>query len=253
MRGVAVALAAAVVLAGCSQEDPRGGPDAFTVAVGEDAASASRAAGVDLEGLAVRSARRAFEVLPHRGKIRIAVTLDAAGAIPETGVGGATHPGTGDVALWIDGSPPGGSKAALETWVPAALAHELHHSSRVRMGPGYGTTLAEALVTEGLADHFVAEAFPDTPPQPWDNALSKDEEAELWRKARPVLEVPGGYNNQAWFFGGGDLPRWAGYTLGYRIVDAYLGDDVSASSAVGTEASTVVERYLSAPTPSPDE
>jgi hypothetical protein len=38
-------------------------------------------------------------------------------------------------------------------------------------------------VTEGLADHFVAEAFPDTPPQPWDNALSGDQETDLWRQA----------------------------------------------------------------------
>ncbi len=144
----------------------------------------------------------------------------------------------------IDGTPPGGLKAAVETWVPAALAHELHHSSRVRMGPGYGITLAEALVTEGLADHFVAEAFPDTPPQPWDDALSEDQETEVWERAQAVLEVPYGYDHRAWFFGRGDLPRWAGYTLGYRIAQAYLGDDVSASSAVGTEAGTVIERYI---------
>jgi hypothetical protein len=112
------------------------------------------------------------------------------------------------------------------------------------MGPGYGITLAEALVSEGLADHFVADAFPDTPPQPWDNALAADQETALWRKAQSVLEVPAGYNHRTWFFGGGDLPRWAGYTLGYRIAEAYLGDDFSASSAVGTEAGTVIERYV---------
>ena len=244
MGGVVLALAAAFVLAGCSQDgSSRQVPDAFTVAVGEDAGSVSRAAGVDLERLAVRSARRAFELLPHRGKIRIYVALDATRSIPEIGVGGITHGGTGDVIVSIDGTPPGGLKAALETWVPAVLAHELHHSSRVR-GPGYGIALGEALVTEGLADHFAAEAFPDTPPQPWDHALSENEETELWRKAQSVLAVPGGYNHRAWFFGGGDLPRWAGYTLGYRIAEAYLGDDLSPSSAVGTQADTVIERYV---------
>jgi uncharacterized protein YjaZ len=137
-------------------------------------------------------------------------------------------------------------KKALGTWVPATLAHELHHSSRIRTGPGYGITLAEALVTEGLADHFVAEAFPRTPPQPWDNAISAEQETELWRKAQSILKVPYGYNHQAWFFGGRNLPRWAGYTLGYRIADAYLGDDHSASSAVGTVAGTVIEQYVGA-------
>ena len=113
------------------------------------------------------------------------------------------------------------------------------------MGLGYGTTLAEVFVTEGLADHFVAEAFPDTPPQPWDHALSGEQETELWRRAQSVLDVPHGYDHQAWFFGGGDLPRWAGYTLGYRIAEAYLGDDFSASSAVVTEADTIIKRYVS--------
>jgi hypothetical protein len=247
VRRVALVLAAVVALAGCVHDEAsREPPDPFTVAVSGDAASASREAGVDLEGLAVRSARRAFELLPHRGKLRIWIALDAARSIPELGVGGSTNPETGDVLVSIDGTPPGGLKAALATWIPATLAHELHHSSRIRIGPGYGNTLAEALVTEGLADHFVAEAFPDTPPQPWDHALSGDQEAELWRKAQPVLERPWGYDHRAWFFGGDDLPHWAGYTLGYRIAEAYFGDDVSASSAVGTEADRVIERYAKA-------
>ena len=171
------------------------------------------------------------------------MAVDASRAIPEIGVGGFTNPASGDVSIWIDGSPPGGVEAALETWIPALLAHELHHSSRVRTGPGYGSTLAEALVSEGLADHFAAEAFPDTPPQPWDNALSDDQETELWREAQPVLVTPHGYDHQAWFFGGGDTPRWAGYTLGYRIADAYLGNDRSASSAAATPALTVIRPY----------
>lgn len=243
MREIALVLGVAVVLAGCVRdESAREASDLFEVAISEDATSASRAAGVDLEGLAVRSARRSFELLPHRGKIRIEVALDAARAIPGIGVGGFANPATGDVSVWIDKAPPGGLKAALETWVPATLAHELHHSSRIRMGPGYWITLAEALVTEGLADHFAAEAFPDTPPQPWDHALSAEQEAELWQKAQPILDVPRGYNHRAWFLGDGDLPRWAGYTLGYRIAEAYLGDDASASSAVGTEADTIIKR-----------
>ena len=30
------------------------------------------------------------------------------------------------------------------------------------------------------------------------------------------------YNHAAWFFGRGDLPRWAGYCFGWRIVGKYL-------------------------------
>jgi hypothetical protein len=245
VRAAALVLTAVVVLAGCGQDKSSGDvPDPFTVVVSDDVERVSREAGVDLEGLVAESARRAFELLPHRGRVSIYVALDASRSIPETGVGGFTDPSTGTVSIWIDGTPPGGLKAALQTWVPATLAHELHHSSRVRMGPGYGSTLAEALVTEGLADHFVSEAFPETPPQQWDNALSQDRESDVWRKAQSVLEDPDGYDHSAWFFGSGDLPRWSGYTLGYRIVDAYLGDERSASSAVDVAASTVIEPYV---------
>ena len=58
----------------------------------------------------------------------------------------------------------------------------------IRTGPGYGITLAEALVTEGLADHFVAEAFPDTPPQPWDHALSAEQETRALAKGASDLQ-----------------------------------------------------------------
>ena len=162
-------------------------PDPFTVVVSDDVERVSREGGVALEGLVAESARRVFELLPHRGRISIYVALDASRSIPETGVGGFTDPSTGTVSIWIDDTPPGGLKAALEAWVPATMAHELHHSSRVRTGPGYGSTLAEVLVTEGLADHFVLEAFPDTPPQPWDNALSQAKETDVWRTAQSGL------------------------------------------------------------------
>jgi uncharacterized protein YjaZ len=40
--------------------------------------------------------------------------------------------------------------------VPTTIIHELHHCSRWA-GPGYGRTLLEALVSEGLAQHFEAD------------------------------------------------------------------------------------------------
>ena len=181
---------------------------AFTVAVGDHAADVSRGAGVDLERLVAETAAAAFTRLPHRGRIRIRVVLDARRAIPEVGVGGSTDPADGDVFLAIDGTPPGGLRHALETWLPQALAHELHHSSRIRRGPGYGETLGEALVSEGLAEHFVDELLPATPPRPWDNALSKAQERALWRRAEPMLSST--YDHNTWFFGGYRMPRWGG-------------------------------------------
>ena len=68
--------------------------------------------------------------------------------LPETGVHGYA-PTAHYAELTLD---PGNPQFALR-WrseVPATLAHELHHCRRWR-GPGYGSTLLEALVSEGLA------------------------------------------------------------------------------------------------------
>lgn len=98
------------------------------------------------------------------------------------------------------------------------LAHELHHSSRWD-GPGYGKTLGEALVSEGLAGHFAQEVY-GAAPEPWEQLpvstlrphLSKAK-AE-WRSDE--------YNHGGWFFGSQDLPQWLGYSLGYQLVARYM-------------------------------
>jgi hypothetical protein len=238
----AVLVAAVFLVTGCggaSTQDE--GEQAFAVAVSEDAARISERADVDLPRLITTSATEVFSRLPHSGRIRIELGLDASRAIPEVGVGGVTAPKNGDVFLWIDGTPPGGLRHALETWIPQALAHELHHSTRIRIGPGYGKTLGEALISEGLAEHFIDEVFPATPPRPWDRVLSKAEERSLWRQAEPVLWRI--YDHNTWFFGGYKVPRWTGYTLGYRIVATYLDKAHSAAGAVKTEAKTIIRPY----------
>lgn len=211
--------------------------------VSKTAASTARQDGVDLKRLVARSAGKALSLLPHRGRVKIVVGLDATQAIPEIGVGGFTNPENGDVSIWIDAHPPRGLRTALTTWIPATVAHELHHSSRIRTGPGYGVSLAEALVSEGLADHFAEEAFPKTPPQRWDHALTKAQERSLWSIARRQLNNPSGYDHIAWFFGSGDTPHWAGYTLGYDIVGRYLDHRRSASDAVAVRAAKVFQRF----------
>ena len=128
----------------------------------------ARTAGVNLTDLVRRSAEAARAQLADRGPVRIDVKQDLEIVIPEIGVGGYTDPRDGNVVIAIADDV---QREALETWIPATVVHELHHSSRVRTGPGYGVTLGEALVSEGLADHFVSEMFPSTPSLPWDNAF----------------------------------------------------------------------------------
>ncbi len=118
------------------------------------------------------------------------------------------------------------------------IAHELHHALRWET-VGYGTTLGEALVSEGLAGHFVAQLF-TSPPEPWERALDATALAAAAAEARAVLEAPR-YDHNAWFFGTGRHPRWAGYALGYAVVGAWLAAEQgrTAAGATGVPAAEI--------------
>ena len=241
VRTLAVVFAVAFLAACAEDASESQDADSVRIRVSPAAERLARDVGVDLEGLVEASASKVLRLLPRTGRVRIVVERDLRRTIPGLGVGGFADPATGDVSVWIGGRPRSSLREALETWIPATLAHELNNASRIRIGPGYGDTLGEALVTEGLADHFAEEAFPDTPPTPWANALSKEQERAVWRRAEQQLWEP--YSHPTWFFGGGDLPQWAGYTLGFGIVAAYLGDGRSAAEAVEIDARTIVRAY----------
>lgn len=108
------------------------------------------------------------------------------------------------------------------------VVHELHHVLRWR-GPGYGTTLGEALVSEGLAGHFCRQLY-SSAPELWEAALSREELAACAEKAQQSWHDPH-YHHGAWLFGHGHLPRWVGYSLGYSLVGRYLAQHDGASTA----------------------
>ncbi|WP_288473254.1 DUF2268 domain-containing putative Zn-dependent protease [uncultured Pantoea sp.] len=98
------------------------------------------------------------------------------------------------------------------------FAHELHHAARWS-GPGYGLTLGEALVSEGLAGHFSIELLGGEP-EPWETLRTEiihsytPQFHEWWDRTD--------YNHSDWFFGAGSLPRWLGYTAGFHLISRYL-------------------------------
>ena len=107
----------------------------------------------------------------------------------------------------------------LDETLERTVAHEYHHALRWA-GPGYGTRLGAALVTEGLAGHFVRELYA-SPPEPWEASLSEDALAP-WRAEAAALFDARGYDHPKWFFGAEDHPVWLGYTLGYDMVGRHL-------------------------------
>ena len=161
---------------------------------------------------------RIQKVLPAVSEIDVIVQSHPNSAIPEIGIGGYSPDGN-TIFLSFDLAHANIEKA-IQHEIIKTLAHEVHHCMR-RRGPGYGETLFEALITEGLADHFEMEVTHGTPPL-WASALTTQElelmekmaEEEYWRA----------YSHNDWFFGSKDkkIPRWAGYTLGFTLVKRYL-------------------------------
>jgi uncharacterized protein YjaZ len=101
------------------------------------------------------------------------------------------------------------------------LTHELHHC--VRMNTiGYGKTLLDAIVSEGLADHFDIEINAHKA-NLWSTALTEEQMKEELAKA--ALEFDSvSYDHTAWFFGSEEknIPRWTGYSLGFELVRKYM-------------------------------
>ncbi|WP_425148489.1 DUF2268 domain-containing putative Zn-dependent protease [Deinococcus sp.] len=100
--------------------------------------------------------------------------------------------------------------------LPATIAHELHHLRRWR-GPGCGATLLEALVSEGLAQHY---ELSERRTPPIYAHISADLDA-LWKLAQSELDESR-YDHARWFFGVAELPRWAGYALGFELVRRFF-------------------------------
>jgi hypothetical protein len=123
----------------------------------------------------------------------------------------------------IDGKYPAGhtyndreSMIAVPTWncdrswVKSTVAHELHHLVRWQHA-GYGSTLGEAILTEGLATYYESIIANWTPP--W--AESKLNAGIINRAKKEWNDT--NYNHFDWFFEG-EMGRWLGYTIGYEIV-----------------------------------
>jgi len=177
---------------------------------------------VDLRAV-VRAAFEHIEGALHGSPTSVSIAAGSYLPIPDIGIGGQTDRRTGEVRISMDSRRPTPVKDLLTIWIPVALAHELHHSRRILDGPGYGATLLDAMVTEGSAEAFVRESYPSAPTIPWVEPLSTVDKAAVWRRARTVLSAPDDLDlHQTWFVGGGSLPPWPGYRLGYEMVRRYL-------------------------------
>ena len=140
-----------------------------------------------------------------------------------TGWGG--RPGHVVVLVWpIDFNVPR---------LPAVVAHEFHHNVRLSFEPWTpAVTVGQYVVLEGLAEAFAAELCGEDTVGPWATALAGAELERARRRIGEALDVAGFDKIRGYIFGDWaaaamgyeprGLPDFAGYAVGYRLVQAYL-------------------------------
>ena len=163
--------------------------------------------------------RQVLPMLPLQGRVTVAVGIDRARTIRETGIGARAW-AADRIDVWIDPSHPW-VDAAGEEELLAMLAHELLHCARWTR-PGYGATLGEALISEGLACVFETGFRGGIPPF-WARALDAVGLREAEALARPRL-AEREYDHRDWFLGAPErgLPRHIGYSLGFAMVARHV-------------------------------
>ncbi|OGI35532.1 MAG: hypothetical protein A2259_00155 [Candidatus Moranbacteria bacterium RIFOXYA2_FULL_43_15] len=136
--------------------------------------------------------------------------------VPETGEGG--YAASGDwFQIYIDSTRPEKELVKIVNEnIPLTTYHELNHVARWN-NTGYGSTLPEAIISEGLASVFAAENW-DKANSPWVKYSQEeiDELLKIYKNRDKNLDSA--YSHDDWFYGTGDLPRWIGYKLGFQIV-----------------------------------
>jgi hypothetical protein len=185
----------------------------------------------------IEATREAVSTLVAAPTLAVELRHAPGRVIPEIGMVGyapsATH-----FSLTFDSTNPHFAPSLADGTLRRQAAHEVHHCLR-HAGPGYGQSLGEALVSEGLAGQFVNRLY-GTPPEPWEKAVAP---RDAWRflPDDTTLGSPM-YDHSAWFFGTGDYPRWLGYTLGYLLAGRWraLEPEANGERLVNVTADDVI-------------
>lgn len=148
-------------------------------------------------------------------KVDVLCINDPETVIPELGIGGYT-PSRHTVYLSLNPV-----HKLDEDQIYYTLCHELCHAKRYE-GPGYGQTLFDSIIFEGIAEAFEYEISKGKAYVPSVISQRKGTLNLIKKSAEHFSEQE--YNHHHWFFNPEtkDLPRWAGYQMGYYIVDRYV-------------------------------
>lgn len=103
----------------------------------------------------------------------------------------------------------------IKNIVPLSVYHEMNHVARWRK-PGYGNSLIDVIISEGLAIIFAEENW-NLFKAPWSEYSQREinKFLELFNRRDKKKDLK--YNHAEWFFGKGK-PNWLGYKLGSFII-----------------------------------
>lgn len=190
---------------------------------------------------AFEQAHRTVSTMMPPPRLDILIQRLAGEAIPEMGIVGRAWRST-MFAMTVDPDNPNFTRSLGDGALHRQIVHEVHHCLRMA-GPGYGYTLGEALVSEGLAGQFVHHLL-GTEPEPWECAVTQEGLLTALPGAEELASMS--YDHGAWFFGSGSRPRWFGYTLGYQTAGRWLASagEVDAATWVNVPAETVLAMGL---------
>ena len=167
--------------------------------------------------LAESGLRRAAEALPGAERTVVCIQAVALNRSMEymRGVGGVSVGGR--IKIFVHPTLAGFAR------VQYTVAHEYHHEvARLRLAPGWTGDPLEAIVAEGKADAFAVRLFPALRP-PHTDPLTPDERVRAWTAFQQQLDAPSATFRDDFMFGRAQgMPRWAGYRLGFEMVNGYL-------------------------------
>lgn len=194
-----------------------------------------------IKKILVGAESKIHEILPEI-KLLTVIEEDPEQCIPELGISGSYTKSDRTIQIWFDSNCKF-LKENLEEQVTRSFAHEYMHAFREEKIPWEGCTLLEALIAEGLTQHFETEVWHGGKPAPYSTHLTPKELDHVWNRAQTELSSSD-FDYNAWFFGSenADLKRWTGYSLGYWLVGNHLNTSGLPSSKLGQ---TPAQEFLS--------
>jgi uncharacterized protein YjaZ len=105
-------------------------------------------------------------------------------------------------------------KESIQHTVAHELGHALSKEHRIQ-------NIFRMLKEEGLNEHFREEIIGGGR-DPWTKAISKKESVKIFKEVKEKIKSGKKITYLELFHGKGEYPRWAGYTIGYYLIENYL-------------------------------